>query len=279
MLSVKKVSKCFKDKLIINCISFDIEGGEIVSLLGSNGSGKTTTMKLLAGLLLKDKGDILLDDQPLQYKDVGYLPEERSLYYDCTVNQQLDLLASLAKIENKEQLIEYYLKRVNLLDKQDIQISSLSKGNQQKVAMISSLIKPSKILLLDEPFTGLDKDNIHLFESLILEYITQKRIIILSSHIYDPINQYCNRFLLIREGEIVLNKTRNELLQDKRRVIITEKQVDLKNYQQIYKEKDKNKYIFENEELALKAVRYMNNKGFSDYTYRHLQIEDFVGTL
>lgn len=276
MLEVKNVSKCFDDQLVLNQLSFEIQDQEIVALLGHNGSGKTTTIKLLAGLIQKDKGEILMDGQPLHFQDVAFLPEERSLYDDATVYQQLTLLAKLAKLEQIEQRLDETLQKFQLFNQKDCCIGQLSKGNQQKVALLSALVKPSKLLLLDEPFTGLDHENIQLFEEMILQYRSEGRIVILSSHHYEPIHQYCDRYLLLKQGCLVQQMTKAQLLQDQRRVIEIDQKVEIKNYQTVLKQQLKNKYIFENETEARKTLRYLLARGNADYQYRHIQMEDLV---
>ena len=165
MLKVKNVSKYYDDVLAVDDLSFTVNAGEIFGLLGVNGAGKTTTFRMIMGLLEMSKGSITLDGKPITYDvtdEIGFLPEERSLLSKLTVKEQILMYGKLKSMTDDEILasLDYWLNRFNISSYKNRKIKELSKGNQQKIQFISSIINKPKLLILDEPFTGLDPLNI-----------------------------------------------------------------------------------------------------------------------
>ena len=275
MLEVKNIYKSYGDKKILNDISFTINEGEIVSLLGSNGCGKTTTFRIMAKLLQPDKGEILLNGRELSLSDIGYLPEERCLYYDCTARQQLKLIASLNNID--EHKIDDILKKLKIEQYGETVVSKLSKGNQQKVAVALCLIKQPEVIIMDEPFTGLDIQNMAIFEDIIRFLKYENKYIIVSSHIYQPVNSIADRYIYVKNGQILFNISRQQLKQDKRRIIHIESEDEYFCEDINIKQLDDNNVIVESDEEGRKLLAQIKkDKSIYGYSYSVLKIEDMV---
>ena len=202
MLAFNEVSKYYGKKKGIEEISFQIEEGTIMAVLGNNGSGKTTTFRILLGLLTPDNGTIEAVYE--KRSDYGYLPEERSLLKELTVFDHVAYLARLKKMKNEEIEFSYQRWETKLRIKpyRQKRIRELSKGNQQKVQLLCSLIHDPKVIILDEPFTGLDQENILLFKRVIQQLKAERKIILLSSHQHEHIEDFCDKLLILKEGEM-----------------------------------------------------------------------------
>lgn len=272
MLEIKNLCKSYGDKEVIRNITLQINKGEIVSLLGSNGSGKTTTFKILASLLEADHGTILLNGDPIECYDVAYLPEERSLFNDITVYEHLKLIAELNRLDDVKNRIERQLDYFNLKQFKNTKTELLSKGNKQKVALAVCLIKNASVVLLDEPFTGLDSSNVQIFINVIKALKYHKKTVMLSSHIYQDVNQLCDRYLYLNNGKIKFDITKKELQDDKRRVIEVDEEVLLNGYGIInnYTVNGKRRYIINNELNSILLLNQLN----CGYTYRRIIFED-----
>ena len=172
ILQVENICKSFTQKKVLNGISFCANSGKALGLLGRNGAGKTTTIRILMNVLPKDDGKILIDGKPIDYKSItfGYLPEERGLYPKKTVKEQLIYFAELKGVDKKEaeKSLDYWLKRLDAFEYKDKRLDTLSKGNQQKIQLITAIIHNPQIVILDEPFSGLDPINVELFKKVIL---------------------------------------------------------------------------------------------------------------
>lgn len=272
MLEIKNLCKSYGDKEVIRNITFQINKGEIISLLGRNGSGKTTTFKILASLLEANHGLILLNGDPIECYDVAYLPEERSLFNDITVYEHLKLIAELNRLDDIENRIERQLDYFNLKQYKNTKTELLSKGNKQKVALAVCLIKNASVVLLDEPFTGLDSSNAQIFINVIKALKYHKKTVMLSSHIYQDINQLCDRYLYLNNGKIKFDITKKELQDDKRRVIEVDEEVLLNGYGIInnYIVNGKRRYIINNELNSILLLNQLN----CGYSYRGIIFED-----
>lgn len=210
MLKVENVTKKYGELTAVNNLSFSVADGEIFGLLGLNGAGKTTTFRMILGLLDDYSGKITIDGQKINYKltdKIGFLTEERSLLTKLTVSEQLiyyGVLKSLSYDEiNKK--IDYWLDRFDISSYKNKKIKELSKGNQQKVQFISAIINDPKLLILDEPFSGLDPINVELFKKIILELKNKGTSIIFSSHRMEHVELFCEKLVVLVAGKSVIN--------------------------------------------------------------------------
>lgn len=208
-LEFKNIKKVFGKKTVLNNISFTAKSGRAFGLLGRNGAGKTTTIRILMNVFKATSGEILLDGKPLDYKSVsfGYLPEERGLYPKEKIFDQLVYLANLKGINKKdaEKSINYWLDFLNMSEYKNKQLDTLSKGNQQKIQLISSIAHDPDIVVFDEPFSGLDPVNAKLLESVVKEQVKQNKIVIFSSHQMNYIEEFCDDILIMKNGEIMIS--------------------------------------------------------------------------
>lgn len=209
MLEVKNVTKYYGDFKAVDNLSFDVKEGEIFGLLGVNGAGKTTTFRMIMGLLDITEGTILLDGKKIDYSvtdKIGFLTEERSLLIKMTVREQAIFYGTLKGMKEKEIIkrLEYLLDKFGIKDYIDKKIKELSKGNQQKIQFIMAILNKPKLLILDEPFSGLDPFNVELFKSEIVELSKNGSIIIFSSHRMEHVELFCKKLVIILKGKTVL---------------------------------------------------------------------------
>ena len=209
MLKVDNVSKYYDDFLAVDNLSFEINEGEIFGLLGVNGAGKTSTFRMIMGLLEKSSGSITLDEKNIDYKvsdKIGFLTEERSLLLSKTVLEQAIYYGTLKgmSIENIISELDKYLKEFKIEEYKNKKIKELSKGNQQKVQFIMSILHHPKLLILDEPFSGLDPINVEIFKKIILQLKEEKTIIIFSSHMMEHVEYFCDSLIILVKGKTVI---------------------------------------------------------------------------
>ncbi len=278
MLEIINLSKKHGEKEVLRNISFTIKKGQIVSIIGNNGSGKTTLFKLILNLLEKDNGKIVFEKKNIENQKIGYLPEQRSLYQDCTVWQHLKLITGINKIENEKEQIENWLYKMELYEHKDKKVYTLSKGNQQKLALIVCLIKKPEIVVMDEPFTGLDHENIAIFLREIKQMKKENRIVLISSHIYQPINQICDRYICINKARIKLDIKKEDLIKEEKRTIVVNDK-DLLHNEQILSKliTDKEvRYIVENKIAAQTIVERLIKESRTINYCGPLTIEDKI---
>ena len=209
MLQVKNIVKHYGKICAVNNLSFEVKDGEIFGLLGENGAGKTTTFRIILGLLDSDSGEVLLNGKKIDYSvtdKIGYVTEERSLLTKMTVKEQLIYYGVLKGLSEKEVLnkIDDILKEFDVLDYKNRKIKELSKGNQQKIQFISAIINDPILLILDEPFTGLDPINVELFKKYIRKLQKKGCSIIFSSHQMEHIEEFCEKMVLLVKGKSIL---------------------------------------------------------------------------
>ena len=209
MLEVKNVDKYYGDFKAVDNLSFKVDKGEIFVLLGVNGAGKTTTFRMIMNLIKPSSGTITFNGRKIDYDvtdKIGFLTEERSLLTKLTVKEQILFYGALKSLDNETILkrLDKLLERFEITDYKDRKINTLSKGNQQKVQFISAIINEPKLLILDEPFSGLDPINIELFKSVILELKEKGTSIIFSSHRMDHVEFFCEKLVILVKGKTVL---------------------------------------------------------------------------
>lgn len=209
MLQVEHLEKSFGDYQAVADLSFEIQDGSIMGLIGQNGAGKTTTFRLILDFLKPDQGTILWNGQPISAKEynlIGYLPEERGLYPKVSIEEQLVFFAELRGKTRKEILpkIDEWMDKFQVKGKKTDKVKSLSKGNQQKVQLIATLIHEPKLVILDEPFSGLDPVNAELLKDGIIQLKQQGSCVIFSSHNMDNVEKICDHLIMLNNGQTVL---------------------------------------------------------------------------
>ena len=216
MLIVENVVKYYGDFLAVDNLSFEVEKGEIFGLLGINGAGKTTTFRMIMGLLEPSSGIITLDGKKIDYSitdEIGFLTEERSLLTKLTVKEQAIYYGILKGMKESDiiERLNYLLKKFEIEEYIDKKIKELSKGNQQKVQFITAILNKPKLLILDEPFSGLDPFNVELFKNEIIEMSKSGSMIIFSSHRMEHVELFCKKLVVLVNGKSVLSGELSEI--------------------------------------------------------------------
>ena len=210
MLKVEGVTKYYGNFMAVDNLSFTVKPGEIFGLLGVNGAGKTTTFRMIMGLLEPTSGEITLNDKPIDYSvtdNIGFLTEERSLLTKMTVREQCLFYGTLKGMSKEKILsrLDELLLKFDIPEYKDRKIKELSKGNQQKVQFITAIINEPKLLILDEPFAGLDPFNVESFKKEIVEMAKKGSIIIFSSHRMEHVELFCKKLVVLVRGKSVLS--------------------------------------------------------------------------
>ena len=219
MIEVKNVTKKYGKVVAVDNISFTINDGEIVGLLGPNGAGKSTTMNMMTGFIEQTSGDIIIDGydmlkRPKKAKrEIGYMPEERGLYPKKTVSEQLIYLGMLRGLSAKKakENMKKWLAKMEVSEYENRKLETLSKGNQQKVQLAQTLITDPKIIILDEPFSGLDPVNSQILKDVISEQIQQGKLVIFSSHQMSYVEEFCQQIAILNHGDVVLSGELKEI--------------------------------------------------------------------
>ena len=216
-LEIKKINKKYGDQDALIDVSFSLKKGDIVGFLGPNGAGKTTLMKIITSIIKQDSGDITINGYDTQKNEIstkrqiGYLAENNPLYKDMLVTEYLDFIASLYEIENKKDKVKEIIKKTGLEGEIKKKIEELSKGYKQRVGIAAALVHDPNVLILDEPTTGLDPNQLIEIRKLIQE-IGQEKIVLLSTHILQEIPKICNHIIIINKGRIVENTRMQNLI-------------------------------------------------------------------
>lgn len=222
MLKVEHATKYYGDFLAVDDLSFEVKPGEIFGLLGVNGAGKTTTFRMIMGLLDMTKGSITLDGKKIDYSvtdTIGFLTEERSLLTKLTVKEQCLYYGVLKGMKEEEILerVKYLLEKFEISEYLDKKIKELSKGNQQKVQFITAIINKPRLLILDEPFSGLDPFNVEMFKKEIVEMAQAGSMIIFSSHRMEHVELFCKKLVVLMKGKPVLEGELKKIKQQYRK--------------------------------------------------------------
>ncbi|KAB2859166.1 MAG: gliding motility-associated ABC transporter ATP-binding subunit GldA [Flavobacteriales bacterium] len=224
-IEVKNVSKIYGEQKALDNVSFNIEPGQIVGFLGPNGAGKSTMMKIITCFIPQTEGQIKVcgfdvTEQPIDVKrHVGYLPEHNPLYLDMYVKEYLDFTAGVYKIANKKERIKEMIEMVGLTIEQNKKIGALSKGYRQRVGLAQAMIHNPDVLILDEPTTGLDPNQLEEIRNLI-KRIGKEKTIMLSTHIMQEVEAICDKTIIINKGKIVANDTTIELQKQQSKTIV-----------------------------------------------------------
>lgn len=207
-LEVRDLRKSFGGNEVLHGISFSVESGNALGLLGRNGAGKTTTIRILMNVFKGNAGAVLLDGKPFDpaKHQIGYMPEERGLYPKKTVSEQLIYLGMLRGLSAKKakENMKKWLAKMEVSEYENRKLETLSKGNQQKVQLAQTLITDPKIIILDEPFSGLDPVNSQILKDVISEQIQQGKLVIFSSHQMSYVEEFCQQIAILNHGDVVL---------------------------------------------------------------------------
>ena len=218
VLELKNIEKSFGEKKVLTGVSFKAEGGKAFGLLGRNGAGKTTSIRILMDVFPANSGEVLIDGQPIDYNKIGigYLPEERGLYPKKIIIDQLTYFAELKGMSRKAAVesIDYWLGRLGMAEYRNKRLDTLSKGNQQKIQLITALAHDPDIVILDEPFSGLDPVNAMLLKDVVKEQITKGKIVLFSSHQMSYIEEFCDSIAILNNGVVALHGDLHDIKRD-----------------------------------------------------------------
>lgn len=209
ILELKDIHKSFGEKRVLTGVSFRAESGKAFGLLGRNGAGKTTSIRILMDVFPAEGGTILVDGRPIDYRQIkiGYLPEERGLYPKKIILDQLVYFAQLKGMRYKDAVksADYWLERLGMMEYRNKKLETLSKGNQQKIQLITALAHDPDIVILDEPFSGLDPVNAMLLKDVVKEQISKGKIVLFSSHQMSYIEEFCDSIAILNSGKVAIH--------------------------------------------------------------------------
>ena len=218
ILELRNIEKSFGEKKVLTGVSFKAEGGKAFGLLGRNGAGKTTSIRILMDVFPANGGEVLLDGKPIDYNKIGigYLPEERGLYPKKTIIDQLVYFAELKGMSTKAAVkaVDYWLDRLGMTEYRNKRLDTLSKGNQQKIQLVTALAHDPDIIILDEPFSGLDPVNAMLLKDVVKEQIAKGKIVLFSSHQMSYIEEFCDSIAILNAGKVALHGDLHDIKRD-----------------------------------------------------------------
>lgn len=278
MLQVKNIVKYYGDNKAVDNLSFEVKNGEIFGLLGENGAGKTTTFRIIMGLLDATEGKVLLDGKKIDYSitdKIGFVTEERSLLTKMTVKEQLIFYGVLKGMKEQEieEELEKWLHFFQIESYKNRKIKELSKGNQQKIQFISAIIHHPKLLILDEPFTGLDPINVELMKKAIYKLQKEGCSIIFSSHQMEHIENFCEKLIILVKGKAIVDGYVRDIKKEykKKNVLLRGETLPLKEIEKIKgvisitKVKDEYEVKIEEESIAPKIFQKVKNCNITKY--------------
>lgn len=284
-LEVKDITKSFGDKQVLHGISFEVQSGRALGLLGRNGAGKTTTIRILMDVFRANSGEVLLDGEKFNQRKhlIGYLPEERGLYPKKKVIEQMVYLGRIRGISKSKAVAnsKKWLKRLGVLEYENAKLETLSKGNQQKVQLASTLVCDPDIVILDEPFSGLDPVNSRILQDVVMELIGQNKIVIFSSHQMSYVEEFCKDIVIINKGDVVLSGDLDNIKREfgKNQLVVSAVDKTLDDLENII-----NEYMSDileitgrtKEELIIKNVADVSRKQIlSKFISENIEIERF----
>ena len=278
MLQVKNIVKYYGNYKAVDNLSFEVKDGEIFGLLGENGAGKTTTFRIIMGLLEATEGKVLLDGKHIDYSitnKIGFVTEERSLLTKMTVKEQLIFYGVLKGMREKkiEQEMKYWLKEFQIESYENRKIKELSKGNQQKIQFISAVLHHPKLLILDEPFTGLDPINVELMKKAIYKLQKEGCSIIFSSHQMEHIENFCEKLIILVKGKPVVDGYVKDIKKEykKKNIMIRGEDLPVAEIEKIRgvlsitKEKDEYMVKIAEDSVAKKVFAKIKDKDITKY--------------
>jgi len=238
ILELKSIDKSFGNNHVLDGVSFVVESGKAFGLLGRNGAGKTTTIRILMDVFPSNGGQVLLDGKQIDYNVIktGYLPEERGLYPKKIIIDQLVYFAQLKGLSKKDAIksVDYWLDRLSMTQYRNKRLDTLSKGNQQKIQLITAVAHDPQIVILDEPFSGLDPVNAQILKDVVKELIAKGKIVLFSSHQMSYIEEFCDDIAILNRGKVVLSGNLNEIKHNYVRDKLVVKSADIATIVQEY---------------------------------------------
>ena len=257
-LTVNNITKSFGEKEVLRGISLNAYSGKALGLLGRNGAGKTTTIRIIMGVFPADSGEILVDGKPIDRNEltIGYLPEEESMYPKKKIIDQLVYFGRLHGLSKNDAISssKQWLERLSMEEYANKKLETLSKGNQQKIQLAAAVMCKPSVVILDEPFSGLDPVNAMLLKDIINELIDEGAVVFLSSHQMNYIEEFCEDIAILNGGSIVLSGTINDIKRSYRRDIIVIDTLDYKNVLKLIFEK------FSNEIVSAEVDKEVDNR-------------------
>ena len=278
LIELKDIHKSFYGVEVLHGVNFVLQSGSVHALMGENGAGKTTTFRMIMGLLEPDKGKITLNGKKIDYKEtdkIGFVTEERSLLTKLTVKEMIEYYGVLKGMDEKDidKKLDYWLEKFEIKDYKFKKIKELSKGNQQKIQFISAVINEPKLLILDEPFTGLDPINVGLLKNAVKELQKKGCSIIFSSHQMEYIEDFCEQLIILVHGKAILNGSLDEIKENyaKKNVLIKGENIKVSDISKIKGvtsiDKKANEIVvhIENVDVAPKVFDCIKNANISKY--------------
>lgn len=277
MLKLENVTKYYDDFLAVDNLSFDVKEGEIFGLLGVNGAGKTTIFRMILNLIEPTSGNITLDGKKIDYSvtdKIGFLTEERSLLTKLTVKEQCLYYGTLKGMEKEDILkkMKTLLEKFGVPEYENKKIKELSKGNQQKIQFITAIINEPKLLILDEPFSGLDPFNVELFKNEIVEMSKKGSIIIFSSHRMEHVELFCKKIVILLKGKNVLSGNIKDIKKKYRKKnvfvkgnVTKEELEKIKGVNEIIEHSDELELKIENEEVTPLIFKKIKDKEITKF--------------
>jgi len=286
MLKVENITKYYGKNLAVDNLSFTVKNGEIFGLLGSNGAGKTTTFRIIMGLLDSNNGNVTLDEKKIDYNitdDIGFVTEERSLLTKMTVKEQIIYYGRLKGLTEEEILkrLDVWLEKFQITDYNNRKIKELSKGNQQKIQFIAAVINEPKLLILDEPFTGLDPINVGQLKEAIYDLQKKGCSIIFSSHQMEHIEQFCEKLVILVKGKPVLEGYLKDIKEDyqKKNIIIRgdidiEEILAIKGVLEVNKKSDEYEVKIENSQVVEKVFKKISHNNITKFVVEEASLNE-----
>lgn len=286
MLQVKNITKYYGNNLAVDNLSFTVNDGEIFGLLGSNGAGKTTTFRMIMGLLDSNSGSITLNGKKIDYSmtdKIGFVTEERSLLTKMTVKEQVIYYGRLKGLSESEILkrLDIWLEKFKITDYKNRKIKELSKGNQQKIQFIAAVINDPKLLILDEPFTGLDPINVSQLKNAIYEMQKNGCSIIFSSHQMEHIEQFCEKLVILVKGKTVLEGYLKDIKENyqKKNILIrgnikAAELKEIKGVLEVNKKQDEYEVKIENNKVVEKVFRLISKYDITKFVVEEASLNE-----
>jgi ABC-2 type transport system ATP-binding protein len=285
VLDVRDVTKTYDGRAVVNRVTFSVQAGEIFALLGPNGAGKTTLIRMITDIIRPDSGQVLLDGSPVTSEarhTIAYLPEERGLYRRSKVIEVLTYYGELKDMSPRaaREAARRLLDQAELAEWADKQVQALSKGMQQKLQLCTALIGSPKVLILDEPFSGLDPINVRLFEDILAALRARGATVLLSTHQMNKVEEVCDRALMINCGRMVLHGTVREIRRryaDHAVLVRTDDSVaDLPGVKSVESTNGDHKLVLETETTPESVLRALMDRGvrIESFALATLPLED-----